>query len=229
MTWFLDNSVLECQLCLQNVDITCLVPLSWVHAFHSHCLEQYVESLIENKQVPIQWPVCSKEMLDREIRVICNPSKYDEYINIQYKALLLEENNKNLIWPTANCNSKIDVDFSKKSYKYRWPKWKKSYCAHWRDTWHNGLSWNEYRARKGYPVDDPALFKLLKNDQSKWWEDCRKLLDKPNNWNDKSNWCNNVNSHQVKYDAKVAKQPVHSFSAKPAYNSKYYKFVSVSY
>lgn len=225
----LDNSVLECQLWLECVDIAWLVPLSWVHAFHSLWLEQYVESLIDDKRVPIQWPVCRKELLDREIRVICSPPKYDEYINIHYKTLLLEENSKNLIWPTINCNSKIDADFSKKPLKYHCPNWKKSYCPHWRDTWHHGLSWNEYRVRKGYPVDDVLLLKIFKNDLPKCWDGSSSLIEKSNYWNDKAGWNNELNSHQVKYNAKTAKQPVHSFSAKPAYNSKYYKFVSVCF
>ena len=179
-------------------------------------------------------------MLDKEVKSWCSKSRFKLYNSLQYKRSLAEDNSWFLYCPTPNWGSLIDSDLSKSSPRFDWTKCKQSYCAFWREIWHKWISWKEYRKRKGYPIDDVMFFKFIKGDKltrcinwNDWIEMARcshsnscnwaKMLWK--NWN--KNWLVSLNTKsKAEYYSKPHKQPIHSYSAKPAYNNKYYRHVS---
>lgn len=213
-----------------------------MHAFHPQCLKRVVELSISKCLFPVQWPVWYKDMLDRELQVICDQDSYEEYLSLKYKKTLTDDNSKFLYCPTPNCGTTMDTEISRKTPRFDCPKCKKIYCAYCRENWHNGLSWKEYRSRKGYPQDDCTFFKFIKGEKVKKWSSWQDWIDKPKCCpNLKCLWSNvickkcnndclvsiNSNTKHIKWITKNQKQPIHSYSAKPAYNSKYYKYVGL--
>lgn len=238
----IDNSILECQVCLERVDIDNLMPLSCFHVFHPNCLKQHIKNVIKKMHYPIKCPTWSKTILEREMQVLCNKDLYQSYQTLMFKHSLNEDKNKFMTCPTPNWGSKIIVNEPEsKTLKYWCQKWSRVLWVSWRENWHEGQTCKEYRKIKGYPIDDQMYYRFIMKEGLKRWVKCSWWVEKPKWCSDLAWWWNNpiwkqweercllsISSPKQDYTrgCRTSKQPIHSYSAKPSFNNKYYKYVS---
>lgn len=201
---------------------------------------KYVNSVVKKLQYPIKWPTWGKLVLEREMQVLCNNELYQSYQAQMFKSSINEDKNKFMTCPTPNWGLKILSDSESKTLKYSCEKCSRVLWISWREIWHEGLTCKEYRKSKGYPIDDQLYWRFIMKEGLKRWVKWNCWVEKPKWCSDLSWWWNNpickqweerwllsITSPKQDYTrgCRTSKQPIHSYSAKPSFNNKYYKYV----
>ncbi|CAI2384528.1 unnamed protein product [Moneuplotes crassus] len=190
---FLDKRALSCGICDKKVEVRSLIPLSCVHAFHPDCLRTFILEESKNS-VPVSCPVCNKQILEREVKILISPDEYDKYIAMILSKTLRDQK-QNCIY----CYSSIIKQKDSASLKISCNNCKLSYCLNCKEEWEGNHSCHNGRA-------------LSNNCNSKSCSD-KKCFCTNTEWQSYAK--------TKKYTSKPSKSQVHSSSAKPTYNRSY--------
>ena len=96
----------SCKICLDEVEYVDVFPLDLCgHIFHPACVNQYLETRITDKQIPIPCPLpeCGREMSVLDVQSFADRELFEKFERFAFD--LVVERNPNLFTccPTADC------------------------------------------------------------------------------------------------------------------------------
>jgi ariadne-1 len=157
---------LQCMICLDSIKEEEFLPLeSCGHMFHSGCVLEHIETLIEARTFPVScpFPDCKLDISVLDLTERLSPelqSKYHEYSFATYVSKNLSEVS---CCPTPDCKYVFVLE-STESY-LNCPVCENEYCVTCRADWHDGYSCEEYRKIKD-PDELDKMFETFVNGQN---------------------------------------------------------------
>ncbi|KAL4512950.1 hypothetical protein ABPG72_017635 [Tetrahymena utriculariae] len=167
-----------CEICYEPMMSNDIFFLICEHIFHKVCLSKYFNTLISQKQFPINCPnsECILPVQQYQIQEILSEEdfiKYEKFTLQNY----IDSNADEISWcPTSNCEYAFIIDNGQT--KLNCPGCKKLYCLACKSDFHEGQTCKEYQISNKYTEQDKNFEQLVKGQKFKQCSKCKMWVEK---------------------------------------------------
>lgn len=179
----------KCEICLENFNEYDILnyELKCGCVIHYACFDNYIKNSVENNEIPILCPSCKKEVHPNLIydSLITNGHKdlVTKYEKFSMNNYLMNHKDNYSCCPTPGCE--YVFFYEKGENRLLCPMCHKDYCLFCKETWHNGMTCEEYRDSKDIKKLDEKFIDLANRARYKICPNCGA-------WVEKVEGCNNM-------------------------------------
>lgn len=157
-----DEEKIICPICMDqlfsNEEDDDMKPIAFhicTDVFHKVCLLNYLKEEIEKRVFPIKCPntECGKEISDKDVKdtILDQPELLKKYENYALE-FVLNSNKDYLRCPTPDCTYAFCMSFE--DPQMTCPICTKSYCMACKVDWHNGMTCQQYEAKRKAEIEE---------------------------------------------------------------------------
>ena len=127
-TSYIQKEMVLCSLCNQYFPMEEWEGFgSCEHIFHKKCIADYVSSRIKDKVLPVNCPICSKSIPEKDLGCLLSPEQYGNYVQLSVSSHYCDSENKLIFCPNQTCKNGIEIH--KSTRKLKCPMCKIVICA----------------------------------------------------------------------------------------------------
>ncbi|KAL4481839.1 hypothetical protein ABPG74_007928 [Tetrahymena malaccensis] len=168
----------DCEICYEPMTSNNCYLLICKHIYHKVCLSKHCNTLINEKQFPINCPhfKCLIPLQQNEIKKILSEVDFEKYEKFTLQNYI-DSNADEFSWcPTPNCQYAFVID-SNQTY-LKCPSCEKSYCLTCKCDFHEGQTCKEYQISNQHTEQDGHFEKYVKSLKFKQCLNCKMWVEK---------------------------------------------------
>ncbi|CAD8127706.1 unnamed protein product [Paramecium sonneborni] len=177
------NNQVQCNICLEVIELAEMATLQCFHIYHQKCLNQYCTTQIEARQFPLICPTveCKKNMIYSDLTEVLDDQKLIEFHQYTFKQYVESHGDEYSWCPTPDCKYVFIADGT----QFNCPSCTKSYCLQCKIEYHHGYSCqgykeliqNQLRAKNEKVLDD-QFFQFVQGAKYKQCPQCKFWVEK---------------------------------------------------
>lgn len=179
----------KCEICLENFNEYDILnyELKCGCVIHYECFDNYIKNSVENNEIPILCPNCKKEVHPNLVydSLVTNGHKdlVKKYEKFSMNNYILNHKDNYSCCPTPGCEYMFF--YEKGENRLFCPMCHKDYCLSCKETWHKGMTCEEFRDSKNIKKLDEKFLNFANRARYKICPNCGA-------WVEKVEGCNNM-------------------------------------
>eukprot|EP00826_Nyctotherus_ovalis_P002404 TRINITY_DN1047_c0_g2_i1.p1 TRINITY_DN1047_c0_g2~~TRINITY_DN1047_c0_g2_i1.p1 ORF type:complete len:219 (+),score=49.10 TRINITY_DN1047_c0_g2_i1:472-1128(+) len=143
----------DCKICFDNNETEELAPLNRCnHVYHTPCLLQYFETMIDERNFPLNCPACRVEATVSDVTRVLTPELVRKWEDYTFKKMVDTNPHDYSYCPTPDCPYVFIWDECKDSNHFECPRCMNSYCLNCKCKFHKGQTCKDYQKANGVSV-----------------------------------------------------------------------------